>query len=153
MTHHSLMLLGAATYLIPSVIYYGLLSVALLTLVAAFFLDRSRGRRRCPRCWYDMSATSGLQCSECGRAVRSERSLHRTRRNRKGIAIALLIGLLGSVAPRVYRSGWRGAIPTTVLVWCVGRYEPPERYVRKIKTPPSSLASELATRLDADEPW
>ena len=41
-----------------------LATVALLTL--ALVGDRPRARRRCPGCWYDMSATRGLVCPECG---------------------------------------------------------------------------------------
>ena len=36
-------------------------------LVWAMFGDRARGRRRCPRCWYDMSGATLLKCPECGR--------------------------------------------------------------------------------------
>ena len=28
----------------------------------ALFADRSRNRRRCPRCWYDMAYTPGMTC-------------------------------------------------------------------------------------------
>jgi hypothetical protein len=27
----------------------------------SLFADRARGRRRCPKCWYDMSGTEGMQ--------------------------------------------------------------------------------------------
>ena len=27
------------------------------------FGDRARGRRRCPRCWHDLSHTPGMTCS------------------------------------------------------------------------------------------
>lgn len=43
--------------------------------------DPSRGRRRCPKCWYDMAATPSLRCPECGRLAKRERDLFR-RRNR-----------------------------------------------------------------------
>ncbi len=50
----------------------------------ALFWDRARGRRRCPKCWYDLAATpagaAGTTCPECGRTARSERELARTRR-------------------------------------------------------------------------
>lgn len=44
-----------------------LTGAGLLMLLWALFRDRSRGRRRCPRCWYDMAGVPGLQCPECGR--------------------------------------------------------------------------------------
>ncbi len=37
-------------------------------------------RRRCPKCAYDLSATPGLQCPECGRTAKSEPHLFRKRR-------------------------------------------------------------------------
>ena len=37
----------------------------------AWFGDRSRGRKRCPKCWYDMAYSSTLTCSECGHTVQS----------------------------------------------------------------------------------
>lgn len=54
--------------------------------------DRARGRRRCPKCWHDLSATPGLTCSECGFTAHDETDLHRTRR-RVGLAAALSMGL------------------------------------------------------------
>ena len=49
------------------------------------FRRRFRRRRRCPRCWYDLTHTEGLRCNECGHEVRRERQLFRARR-RWGIA-------------------------------------------------------------------
>ena len=54
--------------------------------------DRARGRRRCPKCWHDLSATPGLTCSECGFTAHGETALHRTRR-RVGLAAALSLAL------------------------------------------------------------
>jgi len=56
----------------------------------ALFSDRPRGRRRCPRCWYNMSYSPGMSCSECGFTAHSERQLHRTRRR---WGYAMLAGL------------------------------------------------------------
>jgi hypothetical protein len=60
----------------------GLLALAgIVLLVWALRGDRSRGRRRCPRCWYDMSGSlESLTCSECGHAARDDRQLYRPRR-------------------------------------------------------------------------
>jgi hypothetical protein len=69
--------------------------IAALALVAIGWCiagDRARDRRRCPKCWHDLSATPGLTCSECGFSARAEADLHRTRR-RVGLAVALSIGL------------------------------------------------------------
>ena len=40
--------------------------VASAALVWSCFGNRSRGRRRCGGCWYDMSATDDMRCPECG---------------------------------------------------------------------------------------
>ncbi len=81
--------------------------------------DPSRGRRRCPRCWYDLSATPGSRCPECGREATGERGLFATRRSRPTIALAMAVLLAVPVASRVrsgLRYGWIGAVPTTVLI-------------------------------------
>ena len=46
----------------------------------ALFKDRSRGRRRCPRCWHDLDYTPGMTCGECGFVARNEDDLATTRR-------------------------------------------------------------------------
>ena len=89
------------------------LVAALLTLgglVAAawaIFADRSRGRRRCPRCWYDMSRTEGRRCPECGREARREKRLFRTRRRWKVVfaaGLVLMLALLLGVHAKVRRA-------------------------------------------------
>ena len=86
--------------------------VAALTLAAIVWCiagDRARGRRRCPKCWHDLSATAGLTCSECGFTAHGERYLHRTRR-RIALAAMLSLGLFAAaliVRLRVSgESGW-----------------------------------------------
>lgn len=80
--------------------------------------DRSRGRRRCPKCWYDM-AGSGLRCPECGHDAGEPKRLYAARRSRVTIAMGMFM-LAAAVAvqgiPRVQRGGWRATIPTTVLI-------------------------------------
>jgi len=58
------------------------------------FGDRARGRRRCPRCWHDLSHTPGMTCSECGYTARREPVLFRGRRR-------LVPAVLGAVAASV----------------------------------------------------
>jgi len=92
-----------------------------LLLFARFIIgDRARGRRRCPKCWYDMSGAAAADgrytCPECGRIPRA---LSKTRRRKRWAALATLT-LLASYAvfttPRVRDHGWIGAVPTTALV-------------------------------------
>ena len=80
--------------------------------------DRARGRRRCPKCWHDLSGTPGLTCSECGFTARGERDLRRTRR-RIGMAVALSLGLFAAaLAVRLQASGesWWSLLPARVPI-------------------------------------
>jgi len=85
--------------------------------------DRSRGRRRCPKCWYDMSAagkgSAGLVCPECGHDAGSVRRLYLPRRRRRLVwngALLVVVGIYGQNLPRALRVGPMGLVPTTVLV-------------------------------------
>jgi hypothetical protein len=104
-------------------IFYGAAAVLVLGGVIAFpfalFRDRSRGRRRCPKCWYDMSGTPGLTCPECGRTAKRERKLHRTRRRWRlaALAVLLIIAGLGTwYGEHVRRVGWVKAAPTVYYI-------------------------------------
>jgi hypothetical protein len=94
--------------------------IGLIILAFALFRDRSRGRRRCPKCWYSMDGAPTLTCPECGRVAKTEKKLFKTRRGRRGIAVALTFFIAAYGAwkwPEVQRNGWTSLIPTTVLVW------------------------------------
>lgn len=94
-----------------------------------------RRRRRCPKCWYDLSGTPGLRCSECGYEAGDERILFRFRVRRQSAVLAVL-ALIASWF--MYRSvemqarGWPAAIPTTVLIETVPRTQPDEAQVKSI---------------------
>jgi hypothetical protein len=94
-----------------------LAAAGVLWLISALFRDRSRGRRRCPGCWYDLSGTPGLLCPECGRAAASEKSLRRTRRRWRRASLALLVfgAGVGVTAIPGFRSGWQTLVPTAAL--------------------------------------
>lgn len=84
----------------------------------AMFRDRSRGRRRCPRCWHELIANQS-PCPECGRAVENERETRRTKRRwRWAMAGVLLIGAGAITArwPWFESGGWIKALPTDVLI-------------------------------------
>jgi hypothetical protein len=95
-----LILAGFAIVLLPYVDDQGVLGLAASavgtsmpvvgwTLVAfgvtfilwGLFADRSRGRRRCPRCWYSMEGIESAACPECGHDAGRQRRLYRTRRH------------------------------------------------------------------------
>ncbi len=65
-------------------------ALTVLLLYLGLFQDRSRGRPRCPKCWYNMTGAPSLVCPECGHDARSPKRLHRTRRRRWAIALSVL---------------------------------------------------------------
>lgn len=80
--------------------------------------DRAKGRRRCPKCWYDMSATEGLRCSECGYEAKREKNLHKTRRRKLIAAFALITFISGGVIsswPLVKDFDWITVAPIWLL--------------------------------------
>lgn len=98
----------------------GLLALGWLLITArALFGDRSRGQRRCPRCFYEMDPAIGLSCSECGHTARSAADLGRTRRHWRTallaslllLAPALAVGALG----RWHQQGGWPAVPAPIL--------------------------------------
>ncbi len=98
----------------------GLLGIAGLWLAYwALCFDRAKGRKRCPKCWYNMQSAEGLRCPECGHTPKRERKLLKTRRRWRWAFLSGLL-LLGSfsleVVPSLRSSGWRRMSPTTLLV-------------------------------------
>ena len=89
----------------------------------ALFADRSRGERRCPRCWHLMDAAVGLRCTECGLQVKHERALFATRRKWGLAAMAMAALVAGTLYLRftIANSGWWTLLPNrallTVLPW------------------------------------
>jgi len=107
--------------LIPMVVLLcAVIAIAWFSL--ALFWDAAHGRRRCPKCWYDMSATDGLRCPECGRTAKYEKRLHRTRRHWRLALLAVIPALLSAyllLLPRIREHGVQSIVPTTVLIWCL----------------------------------
>ena len=94
-------------------------ALALWLLYWSLLHDRSRGRRRCPKCWYDMSGTPGsLTRSECGRVVKRERKLLKTRgRWRWALcAIGCLTAACGALSFRMLGDQWVTLVPTAYLI-------------------------------------
>jgi hypothetical protein len=87
----------------------------------ALFADRPRGRLRCPRCWYDLSHSFSLTCSECGHMVTSAAELQRTRR-RWGMALLAITAVTAAgvhVLDRANSGGWLSLAPTRLLLLAV----------------------------------
>ena len=79
--------------------------VALL-ICSGVWGDRSRGRPRCPKCWYDMRGSMPrLECPECGHDAKQERRLYRNRRGWRRIALGIVLVLVLSY-PATVASGW-----------------------------------------------
>ncbi len=96
--------------------------VGAFVVLRALFADRSRGWRRCPECWYDMSGVPGMMCPECGRDVKRERAFLRTRRHwARAVLGALIIatGLGVGVVPKAVKDGWRSILPTSIVILMV----------------------------------
>ena len=77
------------------------------------FRDRSKGRRRCPRCWYDMSAVGQQRrCSECGHLAATEHDMLRTRRKWRWafLGLMLVVAIPGWLGLRfAVQRGWHYA--------------------------------------------
>ncbi len=150
-------------YLILGKILFGLaVAVGLLAL----FLDPARQlflkRRRCPRCWYDMSGSPGLTCIECGYTAKRERKLRKGRRYWRFLLLVAML-LPGShllkVTPDVKQRGWVAAMPTTGLILCLPSLEPTasrndKPALRRSNDPSDRLLMELIDhRIDNDSLW
>src|SRR5262245_32422096 len=68
-----------------------LLVLATGAVLAGWWFDPARGRRRCPKCWYDMSGAPAARCPECGQEIRGDRDLARTRHSRGLVLIGLVL--------------------------------------------------------------
>ncbi len=91
-------------------------------LLWAIVGDRSRGRRRCRKCWYDMDTIAPVAgvwtCPECGKRAERGKLLLRPRRRWRWAVVAFLLVLAAYPAhsvPVIRRDGWLAAVPSLVL--------------------------------------
>ena len=122
-----------------------LLILSLLVFVAwwALFSDRPNGRRRCPRCWYELTYSPGMRCTECGFEARSEKDFGRTR-HRWGTGVLAILGCTAIglfVLDRVATRGWLSYVPAQALVWTLPVVDGPR----------SAVFVELDRRIKANE--
>ncbi len=153
------------------IIGWSLAALTVLALLYAALADpirrRFRKARRCPKCWYDLSHTPGLTCSECGYTARREKQLFKARRRKRWV-VAALLAWIGSYfafrAPEVRERGWVAAVPTTALIAGVPlvdgagvRTAALERQIAMLKNPgqpsqqPMTLGEELDLRMEQNE--
>jgi hypothetical protein len=114
--------MGPFAYLVPLVVWLGVLLVCVLCAYIAWramFGDRGRGKRRCPKCWYDMAYSPGMTCPECGAIVQRESDFQRTRR-RPGVAVMAIVicaVLIIGVNEQMNDRGMLRHVPTAALIW------------------------------------
>ncbi len=111
----------------------------------ALFADRSRGRLRCPKCWYDMAGLVGeparlpATCPECGRVCASAQELFRTRRHWQRAACSSLAALL------IVGGGWAALVPARGYLWPVST--PLLMWMMPVSGPNGLVAQEVLRRL------
>ncbi len=84
----------------------------------ALFSDRHKGRRRCPKCWYDMCATPSMTCNECGFTVHFEKQLAKRRRRPLFAVLAFIasVAIAGYINEHLVNQGWLNLAPTKALI-------------------------------------
>ena len=109
---------GDVTYWLVWVVGAVVLAFCLGITWWGLFGDRSRGRRRCPRCWYDLSFSPGLVCAECGHLVNGERQLYRARRRLMPALLAAVVASVGMTffIERGQSRGWASLVPSRVMI-------------------------------------
>jgi hypothetical protein len=129
----------------------GLMVVLGVALIyRSLFHDRPRGRRRCPKCLYDMTGVPGLRCPECGRDAKRERRLHKTRRRWGWFAVSVLmfpLACFSGIYPQAKRDGWPSVTPTWLLV----RLAPMDVSISRYRLPRDPVFLELRERAFAQE--
>ena len=114
--------------------YWVLLSIAVVLLLRGLLWDRAgfrgRAKRRCRKCWYDLTGVDGdvtkgpVVCPECGKGHRSKRSMRKTRRGKKWIVAAVVgwaMAYGASVTPVVRDRGVWASTPSWVLILGIHR--------------------------------
>ena len=95
--------LETGLYLLGVVLIPG---VGLLLVCWGLWGDRSKGRLRCPKCWYDMRGTlPRMECPACGYDAGHVRRLCRSRRRWRPIVVGIVLLLLSSY-PLAVVGGW-----------------------------------------------
>ena len=109
----------------------------------ALFSDRHKGRRRCPKCWYDMCGTPGMTCNECGHTVHFEKQLTKRRRRPLFALLSFVscVAIAGYISESLVDQGWLNLAPTKALILSLP-------FTMDIN---GSTYKELVRRMQADE--
>lgn len=125
-------------------------TVAVIGLALALYADRSRGRRRCPRCWFDLSANGReLTCTECGRRHAHEGRMYLTRRHWKWATLCI-VGLLAAAATWEYPAFKARGAPAYAPDWAVQRFM---RYLPALGPDWAARLDETLTPATPKEEW
>lgn len=125
----------------------GIVQVACALVCAAIWFDPSAGRRRCPRCWYEVDRVSGKRCTECGHESAAEHQFFRTRR-KPGLAwtgaLLLLLAWPALRATSIARTGIFAIVPTTLMILTLEHW--PDELIGSAEDGRGSEASLLSRR-------
>ncbi|HWB20929.1 MAG TPA: hypothetical protein VG711_11560 [Phycisphaerales bacterium] len=127
MSDSLLILLGAVLAWLGFILF-------LLALSTDWVRQRFTHRRRCPKCWYDLSQAPFIEqpdpqssvppqrsrtCPECGHTAKRERTLFKSRKHpflAAGGLLLLIAGYFIHVTPEMKARGFVATMPTTALL-------------------------------------
>jgi hypothetical protein len=114
---------GSATNVLRSLVSVLVLTAAIVMVSWAWAGRRAAGKPRCPQCFYDVSATPGMICPECGYEAETTGHWYKPKKRKRWIIAGSFLGLIAVgmiIIPSTIGYAWRRLIPTQVLVAGMG---------------------------------
>ena len=104
-------------YWLPYIAGISIVVIGIFYIWKSVFADRNRGGRRCPRCWYDMTYSQGMTCSECGHTAQCEQDFTHTRRRwgRASFVLVLCVATILGMYWKLLDRGIIASLPTPIL--------------------------------------